>query len=415
MTRPDSIDLRALLSSAEDASPASAVETVAEHLREQVGAERVSFWIADAAGQALLLMPSGERLEIAGTSAGSAWLEQEVGRDESWWLPVTVRGDAIGVLEVRLDEAAESPEDLGEQLSAVAHLLAYIIVANQRHTDEYERARRSESFELSMEVQYQLLPEAFVCEGGSFRLAGWLEPSSTAGGDTFDYTVSRDRLTVSLIDAVGHDVGAAMLATLTISAMRKARRDGGDLRDQAAAAQAALIRHGDDEDYATGIIIEIDLDSRKQEDPATGGADADRATTDSGVIRARMLNAGHPLPRLVRDGKLSHVELTPDPPFGLDDQQVHGDYTAHGVELDPGDRLVLLTDGMYERSAESFDLDDHLVRTADLHPRNAVQKIAAAFREHVESAPEDDATFLLLDWCGGDTERDTEGGSDIQS
>jgi serine phosphatase RsbU (regulator of sigma subunit) len=415
MTRGDQIDLRELLSSAEDASPASAVDTVAEHLREQVGAERVSFWIADAAGQALLRMPGGERLEIESTSAGSAWLEQEIGRDASWWLPVTVRGDALGVLEVRLDEAVDEPDDLAEQLGAVAHLMAYIIVANQRHTDVYETARRSESFDLSMEVQHQLLPEAFVCEGGSFTLAGWLEPSSTAGGDTFDYTASRDRLTVSLIDAVGHDVEAAMLATLAISAMRKARRDGGDLCDQADAAQEALIRYGEVEDYATGVIIEIDLNSSKQDPPAPAGGQADEELPLSGVIRARMLNAGHPWPRLVRNGELTHIELTPDPPLGFDDQRLHGDYTAHGVELEPGDRVVILTDGMYERSAESFDLDDHLVRTADLHPRNAVQAIASAFREHVCSQPEDDATFLILDWHGGDTDRDTEGGSDNQS
>lgn len=341
-------------------------------------------------------MPGGDRLAITGTSAGSAWLEQEVRHDEAWWLPVTARGDALGVLEVRLVPGAQEPDDLEEQLIAVAHLLAYIVVANQRYTDEYETARRSESFELSMEVQHSLLPEAFVCEGGSFTLAGWLEPSSTAGGDTFDYVASRDLLTVSLIDAVGHDVQAAMLATLTISAMRKARRDGGDLLAQAEAAQEALVQHGDVEAYATGIIIEIDLEPA--EPPAAGG----------GAIRASIINAGHPLPRLLRDGKLAQLPITPDPPFGFDDLRLHGKFTVHVVDLRPGDRVVLLTDGMYERSAESFDVDQQLVRTVDLHPRNAVQEIASAFRKHVNDAPEDDATFLILDWHGGDEDRDSD-------
>lgn len=237
MSATNAVNLRALLSAAEDASPAAAVETATHYLREQVGARRVSFWIADAAGQALLRMPDRQRVSIEGTAAGRAWLEQHVQRGDSWWLPVTVRGDALGVLEVQLAKDLDEPTDLDEQLSAVAHLLAYILVANQRHTDEYETARRSQSFELAMEIQRRLLPEAFVCEGGSFTVAGWLEPSSSAGGDTFDYIASRECLTLSMIDAVGHDVEAAMLATLTVNAMRKARRDGGDLCDQADAAK----------------------------------------------------------------------------------------------------------------------------------------------------------------------------------
>lgn len=118
-----------------------------------------------------------------------------------------------------------------------------------------------------------------------------------------------------------------------------------------------------------------------------------------------MINAGHPLPRLIRDGELTLLRITPDPPLGFDDLRLDGKYSVHMVDLRPGDRVVLLTDGMYERTAESFDLDHHHVRTADLHPRSAVQEIASAFRTHVDDAPEDDATFLILDLHSDGTER----------
>lgn len=402
MTSGSPVVTRELLTAIENAPPAAAIDVVAAHLRRRVGSDAAAFWIADAAGQALLRLPDGQRCALRGTAAGTAWLEQRVLHDESWWLPVTARGDALGVLEVRMPPGVEEPPGLVQQLAAVAHLLAYIVAANQRHTDEYETARRSQDFELAMEIQRRLLPQSFVCEGGSFTVAGWLEPSSSAGGDTFDYVVSRDRFTLAMIDAVGHDVEAAMLATLTVNAMRNARRGGGDLVAQVGAAHTALTRYGDPEDYATAVVIEVDL--------GTAGGGHDVSQTVGAPARARLVNAGHPPPLLIRDGSLTPVDAEPDPPLGLLDAQ---GYAVVQLDLRPGDRVVLLTDGMYERMAETFDLGRHLLDTVAMHPRNAAQVIARAFREHLGGvAPEDDASFVLLDWLGGSTTRRTDGGAD---
>lgn len=401
------LDLAELLVEAEDVSPASAVEAAATHLRRRLDADRVRFWIGDAAGRVLLSVPGGERRPIEG-ACGAAWREQRLAEDDDGvWVPVTVRGDAHGVLEVSFrpgdQSGGQDRRRLLEALRGVGHLLGYLLVANQRHTDAYEEARRSQAFDLSMEIQRRLLPQAFVCEGGSFTLAGWLEPSSTAGGDTFDYIASRDRLTVTLTDAVGHDVRAAMLATLTVNSLRNARRDGADVSAQARAVHESFARYAELEQYATGLLLELPLDSGA----ATGTGDG----TGDGAVAARVVNAGHPPLRLLRHGDVRHVELPADLPFGLDLPGVHHAFPAHEVELQPGDRVVLLTDGMYEGSASDFDLDAALVKTADLHPRNAVLDVALAFREHVGD-PDDDATMLLLDWHGGTTGRATSGGAD---
>jgi serine phosphatase RsbU (regulator of sigma subunit) len=400
------IDLAELLAAAEGTSPAAVVSAAAAHLEQRLNAESVTFWIADAAGQRLLRLPDGEPAGFNDTDGGTAWREQRLVVSRSVWIPVTVRGDALGVLEMRLPgldaKVPEISEDLSAALVGVAHLLGYVIVANQRHSDAYEVARRSQPFELSMEIQNRLLPQAFVCEGGSFTLSGWLEPSATAGGDTFDYIASRDRLTVTLIDAVGHDVNAAMLATLTVNALRNARRGGAGVEGQAAAAHRALERYADPGQYATGVLLEVPLDS----------PDRDPEREELDPVTMRVINAGHPLPRLVRDGEVRVVELAAEPPLGIRLPREHDEVEVHEVELRSGDRLVLLTDGMYERSADGFDLDGLLRKTADEHPRNAVQDIAAAFREHVGGNPDDDATFLLLDWHGGSTGRSTSGGAD---
>lgn len=402
-----SLDLAELLVAAEDASPASAVAVAAEHLQARLDADRVCFWIADAAGQRLLAVPAGERLPTSGSAAGTAWREQRLVDDEhDWWVPVTVRGDALGVLQVSFAQstgAAADREGLHQVLRGVAHALGYLVVASQQHTDAYEEARRSEPFQLSMELQRRLLPQSWVCEGGSFTLAGWLEPSSKAGGDTFDYTASHDRLTVTLTDAVGHDVQAAMLATLAVNALRGARRTGSDVAGQAQAVHGAFARHADPEQYATGLLLEFPLDSVTRAGDGRPGHDE---------VAVRVVNAGHPPMRLLRDGEVRRLELPADLPFGLDLPGVAHRFEPHQVGITPGDRLVLLTDGMYEGSADDFDLDGALLKTARLHPRNAVQDVALAFREHVGD-PEDDSTLVILDWHGGTTGRATSGGADF--
>ncbi|HEY6934953.1 MAG TPA: PP2C family protein-serine/threonine phosphatase [Marmoricola sp.] len=399
------VDLEELLSAAESVSPAAAVTAVARHLRDRLGVERVSFWIGDAAGQALIRMPDGERRPTDGTALGGAWREQRITVDGSVCVPVTVRGDALGVLEVRLpgdDPAPQPGMGMRRALTSVAHCLGYVIVANQRLTDAFEVARRSEPFDLSMEIQRRLLPQAFVCEGGSFSLAGWLEPSATAGGDTFDYVASADRLTVALVDALGHDVTASLLATLTVNAIRNARRGGASVVEQAAAADAALQRYARPEQYATGLLLEAPLVA-----PIKDAGPGERRP-----VTVRLVNAGHPPLRLVRDGRVSRIELPPSTPFGIRVRGRDKTYPVQELELRPGDRLVLLTDGMYERWAGSFPLDEILLETAHCHPRNAVQDVASRFRTHVREQPPDDATLLVLDWYGGTTGRSANGGAD---
>ena len=47
-----------------------------------------------------------------------------------------------------------------------------------------------------------------TCEAGAFTLAGWLEPAAGIAGDTFDFSLARDVLHLSLTDAMGHGVAA---------------------------------------------------------------------------------------------------------------------------------------------------------------------------------------------------------------
>lgn len=399
------IDVGALLQKVEDAAPIEAVEVIAAELGRMVGARLVTLLLADFSGRSVVRLTSAEpvpdarthgveqaeTLPLAGTPYEQVLRTQRpdvatVGEGARVVVPVTDRGDAIGLLELTLPRMP-SPAEVAE-IGGAAHALAYVVIAARRHTDIFEWGQRSVPFALAAEIQRRLLPAAYTCEAGQFTLAGWLEPTSSVGGDTFDYSLERSRLQVSITDAVGHQVEAALLATLLVGSLRNARRRGLDLAAQAAYANDALAENSEPGRFVTGQLLNVDL--------TTG--------------LAHVVNAGHTLPLRLRDGRVEEVGLRVDPPFGV----VPGkSFEVQEFPLEPGDRVVFLTDGMLERNAASLDVAAALADSADLHPREVVHELGAAVLRATGDDLKDDATMVCLDWYGGpQRERSTEHGAD---
>jgi serine phosphatase RsbU (regulator of sigma subunit) len=272
-------------------------------------------------------------------------------------------------------------------VALIAHALAYVVIANRRFTDLFEWGQRSVPLSLAAEIQHRLLPAAYTCEAGQFTLAGWLEPAGDVGGDTFDFAMERNTLHLSMTDAMGHEVNAALLATVLVGALRNARRAGLPLGEQARRASDELAATDRHNGFVTGQVVRIDL----------------RAGT------ADIVNAGHPLPLRLRDGRVEPVELQADPPFGT----VTGHrYRVQRLALEAGDRLMFFTDGIIERNTGDIDVGAMLAQSAGMHAREAVQHIIQAILRATNGALNDDATALCLDWHGGPVrERMTDSGA----
>ena len=394
MDAPRRLELRSLFTRAEAAAPVGVVDAMAAALLEMLDAREVSFLIADFSGRSLNRLghtaasdeigsrsaETSERVALGGTPYGAALARQRSvllpeGDDTRVLAPVTSRGEAVGVLELVLP-FEPAPVTL-EDVELAAHQLAYMVIANRRYTDLFEWGQRTVPMSLAAEIQRRLLPASFTCEAAQFTLAGWLEPAGEVGGDTFDFSLDRNTLHVSMTDAMGHTVESALLATLVVGALRNTRRRGASLIEQAQSAHQALLAHNQLESgFVTGQLVRVDLVAQT----------------------ARVLNAGHPRPFRLRHGAAREIDLVADEPLGA---LPEASWSEQELSLMPGDRVLFVTDGMLERNAESLDIPALMLASAHLHPREAIQHLTRAVLDACGGELTDDATSLCFDWHGG--------------
>lgn len=404
-----------VLDAAEAASPVESVEAVTRELASVLDATSVSFLIADLSGRAMVRLahlrtqdagktdarqqPAEERRDSAESATvlpfdggpeeqavrsqkvrvlepGRNWAQPDTADQWRVLAPVTERGEAIGLLELFVDD--EPDAQTVEEIARLAHLLAFVVIANRRHTDLYEWGQRTRPLSLSAEIQHGLLPGPQTCEAGAFTLAGWLEPAASIAGDTLDFSLARDALHLSVTDAMGHGVAAALNATLCVRSLRNARNEGATLLEQVDLTNKALAEHAANsalEDFVTGLIGRLDL--------RTGSMD--------------LVNSGHVAPYLARGSVVTAVDLPAELPLGLFPDTT---YRGSSLTLEPGDRMILVTDGMLERNAAGIDLPGTIQDTRSLHPREAVRAMADRVLDATGQALRDDATILCLDWHG---------------
>ncbi|HEY0869188.1 MAG TPA: PP2C family protein-serine/threonine phosphatase, partial [Acidothermaceae bacterium] len=171
------------------------------------------------------------------------------------------------------------------------------------------------------------------------------------------------------------------LASLAVTTMRNARRRGDGVVEQANTAATHLTAQFSGEFFVTLALLRIDV--------------------PSGAVAA--VNAGHQLPILVRDGVVRTIELAATPPLGMFPDT---SYVPERLQLQPGDRLILISDGIVEvkpvggNALGEQGLHDLLRRMIDLSAVETVRQLTAAVLAHRAGDLQDDATAVCLDWRG---------------
>lgn len=384
---PSSDGVVTALLTAANALPAPDLRAVIDMAGAALGATSARMLVADYGLSSLRELgyprPQGPPHLIEGTLAGRCFAAHEIVTvDEdpaTVFIPLTDGSERLGVLELThpswTDEHAAAA-------GAIVAVLVLLIISKRRYTDIVHQARRAEPLSIAAEMQWSLLPP-LTCSTHHISASGLLEPAYSIGGDTFDYGLSPSGVDFAIVDAVGHGLPAVSISAVTVNGLRNARREGHSLETAYLDTDAALRSQFTRSAFATGQFGSLDH--------YTG--------------ELTWLNAGHPLPLLVRDATfIGELPCRPSLPMGL-----AGAVTEVAVaHLQPGDRVLFHTDGVTESQTpqgESFGLDrlaDLLVRgaTDGTSPAEMVRRLVRTVVDYNGHSLRDDATLFMLEYHG---------------
>lgn len=372
------------------AAPHELLDAVRHVLTQRYAARSVELFMADyglTVLQPVSVLPhTTDPVSVHDSPAGRAFGAQqphaEPVRDGlvRLHLPVTVRGDRLGVLSVTLLDRDHADDTVAE-LADVAQVLAHEVVVAERETDVYMQARRRDRLTLAAEMQWQLLPGR-SCARPEYRLGAQLEPAYAIFGDNFDWSATADHLMLYVTNGMGEGIEASLLTNLAISALRNARRAGLPLADQAALADQAVYAHYRGRRYLSVLMLDFEL--------ATG--------------RVSVVDAGSPRMLRLRDGTVERVELEAQLPLGMFEDT---DYVCQELHAEPGDRLVFVSDGVYgvaSPKGEAYGdaaLGRAIQATRLLPAAEVPRAVLRELKGHRgQSSSDDDALVVCLDWLG---------------
>jgi sigma-B regulation protein RsbU (phosphoserine phosphatase) len=253
-----------------------------------------------------------------------------------------------------------------------------------RHMAEQIVQRRAQQQEMASAaaIQRAMLPstQATSLTEGQFDIFPHMMPAREVGGDLYDIVkLDEDRIAITIGDVCGKGVPAALFMAVTQTVMRLVVRDGRDLQTEIERANDLLVANNREMMFATLFCGVLD--------------------SSSGLLT--YCNCGHNPPLVVRktDGRREGMYAN-SPPLGIEQGIT---YKAQSLALEPGDLVLLYTDGVTE--AESVDgvpygmdrLELAATELRDRSAREAVEGVVHRVADFSKGAPQfDDITCIAL-------------------
>ena len=299
------------------------------------------------------------------------------------------RGDFLGVLYLDSRRPAAFSKLDRQILDALAGDAASILDNARLVERERERQRMEQEIGIARDIQQALLPKNFR-DYPHLAVSGVNFPCLAVGGDYFDvFSLGDNRTAFLLADVSGKGLGAALCTNLLQGAL-SGMSLGTDPARVFNHVNRFLCDHAEIGRYATMFFGILD---------------------DQGHLE--YINAGHPSPFLIRNGVAEDVFTEGSYPVGLVPE---AEYTTVCLKLEPGDTLVLFSDGVTEAMdpAEQLfgvpRLKDVLMGVATQTPLDELQtKVLDAVENFARGASQaDDLTLLLVRYRGAHAVTDTD-------
>jgi len=307
----------------------------------------------------------GPELDSAGLAELRAGLADRPGIEV---VPLWLRGRAIGVM-LTLGRARRPLAELARQAAAA-------ITLADRYTDTFARGQRRKQPLAAAEIQQSLLPPRISRISGG-EVAGNVLPSYEVAGDWFDVVENLDGVWITLADGLGPSTRAAASSAVALGALRASRRSGGTAHD------ALLLMH---------------RTLREMPGPRAEMT-ALAARWDPSTFRLGVSSCGHEPPLILRaDGGVEQLDLPRGRGLG---GRASPRPVRHGTALEPGDRLVLMSDGVIHSGRGQAGLSHDEVAEAALRadPDSAADTVRHVHRAVMAASAEglgDDATVVCL-------------------
>jgi serine phosphatase RsbU (regulator of sigma subunit) len=284
---------------------------------------------------------------------------------------------AFGVLAVGIalasgtwDHRFGTHQHIAAMLLVVAEVgvAAYVSYARVRREQEMVQVRA-----VADVAQRALLPDVPATLGEVGFATRYVSAAREAlvGGDLYEVVATPRTIRVIIGDVKGKGLPAVRLTTVVLGAFREAAVTWLDVEQVASACTRAVAREAGQEDFVTALMIDIHADGH-----------------------LTLLSAGHPPAMLVSaaGSRVLTVEA-PSPPLGIAES-----FRSTTVTWEPGDRLLLYTDGLVEardRAGSFFPLEQHLSTLALGSLDAALDRLTGSVQAHVGGEMHDDLALLM--------------------